>query len=319
MLKSQIGNIPVKDVKAYHIQSIINKESECNPFTSKPSAKRTLKFIKSTAIQIIRLAICNRVVDYNVAQDVDVPANAPFEQRRALTEGEQQWIIDTPHRAQRPAMIMMYAGLRRGELIPLQWVDIDLNAKTIRVNKDAAIKNGRLQVKPFTKTEAGMRVVDIPQQLVNFLKAEKKKAFSGTTINPLVCPSATGGMMTDTAWRRMWDSYLLDLNWKYGHHIDSKGKPAKSKCNPNGILMEIPHFTAHWLRHTFATLLYMAGVDVLTAKEQLGHADVKTTLAIYTHLNNQFKRKSMRKLDDYLSEKDQCKSDASQNKSKKQA
>ena len=73
--------------------------------------------------------------------------------------------------------------------------------------------------------------------------------------------------------------------------------------------MEIPAFSAHWLRHTYATMLYLAGVDIMTAKEQLGHADIKTTLAIYTHLDQQYKRKSMTKLDAYLSksEKDAVK------------
>ena len=62
----------------------------------------------------------------------------------------------------------------------------------------------------------------------------------------------------------------------------------------------IPKITPHWLRHTFATILYFAGVDILTAKEQLGHSDIKTTLGIYTHLDKQYKRKSMSRLDEYL-------------------
>ena len=75
----------------------------------------------------------------------------------------------------------------------------------------------------------------------------------------------------------------------------------------------IPKFTPHWLRHTFATLLYLSGVDVLTAKEQLGHSDIKTTLSIYTHLDATYKRRSMNKLDTYLDgTNDTCKSDASQ-------
>lgn len=53
-----------------------------------------------------------------------------------------------------------------------------------------AIKDGKLKVKPFTKSEAGMRVVDIPQRLANFLADERKKAYSSPTISPLVCPSA---------------------------------------------------------------------------------------------------------------------------------
>ena len=48
------------------------------------------------------------------------------------------------------------------------------------------------------------------------------------------------------------------------------------------------------------TLMYLSGVDILTAKEQAGHADIKTTLEIYTHLDKKYKRSSMDKLDDYL-------------------
>jgi site-specific recombinase XerD len=80
---------------------------------------------------------------------------------------------------------------------------------------------------------------------------------------------------------------------------DSKVKISKSKFT-HASPMTIPPITAHWLRHTFATLLYLSGVDVLTAKEQLGHADVKTTLQIYTHLDKIYKDKNMEKLDEIL-------------------
>lgn len=53
----------------------------------------------------------------------------------------------------------------------------------------------------------------------------------------------------------------------------------------------------HDLRHTYCTMLYEAGIDVLTAKEQMGHSDVKTTLGIYTHLDSTHKHRSMEKLD----------------------
>ena len=101
--------------------------------------------------------------------------------------------------------------------------------------------------------------------------------------------------MSDTAWRRMWESYLFDLNLKYGNAVVKR-----NKFDPRGNLMVIDRFTAHNLRHTYATMLYKAGVDVLTAKEQLGHADIKTTLNIYTHLDREYKRRTMDKLDQYL-------------------
>ena len=57
--------------------------------------------------------------------------------------------------------------------------------------------------------------------------------------------------MTDTAWRRLWNSYMTDLNFKYGNKMDKKSHLAKPKRNPNGIVITIPHFSTHWLRHTF--------------------------------------------------------------------
>ena len=47
-------------------------------------------------------------------------------------------------------------------------------------------------------------------------------------------------------------------------------------------------------------MLYLAGVDVLTAKVQAGHNDIRTTMSIYTHLDNKFKQNNMSKLDDFL-------------------
>ena len=98
------------------------------------------------------------------------------------------------------------------------------------------------------------------------------------------------------------ESYLSDLNLKYGNFndcIETNGK-TPVKFSPRKAPFVIPTFTAHWLRHTFITMMYFAGIDMLTAKEQAGHEDIKTTMDIYTHLDTGFKKKSMQKLDDFL-------------------
>ena len=89
----------------------------------------------------------------------------------------------------------------------------------------------------------------------------------------------------------MWESYLIALDKKYGVPRDKHTIKTLS----------IPRITPHWLRHTFISLMYLAGVDVLTAKEQAGHKDISTTLAIYTHLDEQYKHKNINKLDEYIS------------------
>ena len=117
-------------------------------------------------------------------------------------------------------------------------------------------------------------------------------------------------IMSDSAWKRLWNSYLSELNFRYGDfsrvlvpdeygNMQAFQKP-KSRFAPVKIPMVIEPFTAHYLRHTYITMLYFAGVDVLTAKEQAGHSDVNTTLAIYTHLDKQHKVHQISKLNEYI-------------------
>jgi integrase len=289
-------SMSISKIKTIDIQMIINHYA-INPSltTGKPYAKETLKGIRMVAISIFQLAIENRVIDYNPATFVKIPNISEPKIRKALTDEQRNWIIDTPHRAQCAAMIMMFAGLRRGELIPLTWFDVDLTKKTIIVNKSVEMINGKPRIKKSAKTAAGMRTVHIPQLLADFLSNKKKSS-------SLVCTNSNGEMMTGSAWKRMWESYLLDLNLKYGDFSKCKETNGNTpvKFSPQKIPFVIPHFTAHCLRHTFITLLYFAGVDILTAKEQAGHSDIKTTMEIYTHLDRDFKQKSMSKLDDFL-------------------
>ena len=190
-------------------------------------------------------------------------------------------------------------------MIPLLWSDIDLSAKTISVNKSVEMINGKSVLKESTKTAAGMRVVYIPQVLADFLASEPHNN------SLLVCPDASGRMMSESAYKRLWDSYLAELNFKFGDFsgvlvpneqsgtMEQYHKP-KSRFAPQKIPFVIPRITAHMLRHTFITLMYIAGVDLLTAKEQAGHADVQTTMEIYTHLDSIYKVKQIEKLDEYI-------------------
>lgn len=261
-------------------------------------SQRTISLYRSTIRQIMRRAV-GRVIPTNPEEQVELAAvGRKEERRRALTEEEQQWIWDTPHRAQPVAVVMMLSGLRRGELAALTWNDVDMKARTITVNKVIEYDpNGVPTLRHITKSAAGMRTVDIPQRLADYMAALPRG-------NLLVIPSAHGGVMTESAWAKLWRSYLRVLNEKYGVRTPADLERQRSgKPGPKKLDMTIPHITMHWLRHTFCTLLYLAGVDVVQACAQMGHADVSTTLRIYTHLDATHKRKSVDKLDMYLSGK----------------
>lgn len=286
-LKDYIGETAIKDIRMLHIQTIINDLYEQNPNTGMPSSKKTLKGIKSTAKQIFEFAIDNKVLDYNPADKVKISKDAPEQEREAISKEQQKWIAETPDEMQTAAMIMLYAGLRRGELIPLLWDDINFDKKTITVNKAVDLSDDKAVLKG-TKTKAGTRDVTIPDILVEYLKKEKKKG-------KLVCPSSKGKMYTATQWKRAWNSYLFNLDLKYG-----KNKDRKSKFDPRYKGLSIDRITPHMLRHTYCTNLILSGVAPVTVKKQMGHASIRITLDIYTHITEEFKENDMNKYNDFL-------------------
>lgn len=101
-------------------------------------ATATLKEIKTTAAQILDIAVDNDIVFRNVFSKVSIPRIEPSE-RRALTEKEIALVSSTyaGHRMGLAAMLMLYCGLRRGEMIALTWKDIDLDCARLQVNKAA--------------------------------------------------------------------------------------------------------------------------------------------------------------------------------------
>lgn len=182
------------------------------------------------------------------------------------------------------AMLLLYSGLRRSEATALTWADIDLDDATITVNKGYDFRAKKVKI---TKTPAGVRVVSIPKVLVDYLRTQQDGCF-------YVLHNHKGQQMTEQGWKRLWESYMRDLNVKYGY--DGQ----QNKNRPGGLPMRIDAFTPHQLRHTFCTLMYFAGVDVMTARDQMGHKDISVTLGIYTALDKKFKKKKINRLDTYL-------------------
>lgn len=267
-----------------------------NQLAKEGLAHKTLGQIAGTLSAAFVLAI-PEVVQYNPCDRAVVPAGAPPKRREWLDDERQAWVRDTPHRAQRAAMLMMLSGLRRGEATALTWADIDLDARTISVTKSWDFAAGKVK---GPKTTAGERVVHIPRMLADFLRAER--AADPATL--YVVHTVTGRRMTEIAWRRLWDSYMCDLNIKYGFFGSVSKHATRTKLDDDqergALPIVIRTFTPHELRHTFCTLLYRSGVDILTARDQMGHSSVQVTQEIYTHLDKQYKAKKMEALDEYL-------------------
>ena len=216
------------------------------------------------------------------------PPKAADGTHRALTPEEISLIRDTPHRLRAAVMVMLYAGLRRGEVIALTSNDIDTKHGVIHVTK-AARYDSNQPILDDPKTEAGVRDVPIPDALAPVLK----------DLTGFVAPSASGGMMTEQAWQRAWESYLdaLTVAANGGLHRRWYGRTREHKA----ILAadgELPPYREirirpHDLRHTYCTMLCDAGVPLRQAMEWLGHADEKMILRIYDHNSDARRQQSL--------------------------
>ncbi len=280
-LLPELAVYKLKDLKPHHLQTIINRMAESG------KAESTMRKVKLTAAQILQIAMDNDILYRNVFSKVNVP-DVPAAKRRPLTDEEVKLVVDTHtgHRMGVPVLLLLYCGLRRGELLALTWNDIDLKNKTVTVNK-AAVFDVNITLMQTPKSAAGVRTVPLPDNVLEAVSAARKAAQS-----TMVCPATDGRIMSASALTKAWSSYLHYLNIKAGGRDASRTRPK---------LSVIDNLTPHMFRHTYATILYNAGVDVKSAQRFLGHADINVTLKIYTHLSAQKEQEAIDSLNRHLS------------------
>jgi len=165
-------------------------------------------------------------------------------------------------------ILCLYTGLRIGELLALNWKDIDFEKGLLSVTKTCydTWENGKY-VKMFDtpKTANSIRVIPIPKQLLPRLKAIKKRCKSEMVISP-----KSVEQISIRSYQRTFELLLKRL--------------------------KIPHKGFHALRHTFATRAIECGMDVKTLSEILGHKNPTVTLNRYTHSLLEHKTAMMNKL-----------------------
>lgn len=283
-LNSRFGETPIKNITLADFQNYINDLATEGEKGKSGLAKFTLTNRKKVAKSIFQYARANDVKGVpDFFRMVVIPKDSPVYERRSLTEDEQQMIIDTEHDARIPAMIMMFAGLRRGELIPLEWSDIDLENAIISINKSVTTVASKTVIKKGGKSKSATRYIPIPPILVDCLKKAKSEKSNDSN---LVCPNFNGNVYNENQWGNLWNDYMNTLNEKYGY--GKRAEKLKARLGVKQLPFIIEPFTAHYLRHTYATLLYLEDVDVVTAKQILGHSTISVTVNIYTdfeHIN----------------------------------
>lgn len=287
MLTREFGNVQFRNLTMNRFQEFINQIARENPNTGKPMSARYLRLIRSTAKDIALYASGSHVDGANNAfYNVSIPRTAPTKKVAALTESQISMIESFPHEMQVFAMIATFGGLRRGEVLALQWKHIDLKHSLVHVEQSLNWCPNQPVIKAGGKTVNSYRTVVVPPVLVSFLRGYRDGLGVYPTPQAYVCANAEGKPYTQQEFRRRWKNYNSALNREYGDF----GAGANVGEIPDSKLpIKVAPIHTHQCRHTFATICYLQGLSVVDTMQELGHAQPAVTIGIYTDLANYHK------------------------------
>ena len=205
--------------------------------------------------------ICNEAIidDYlikNPCLNIKEP-KVIHKEKEILTKQQDELLLSSQHKYAPFFRILRYSGMRREEITALTVNDVDLNNKTISINKAVSFATNQPKIKE-TKNKKS-RIVP----LLDIIYDDFEKAIS-------IC---------------------VEKNQKYlfTKQTDNKMLTQEAiRCMTNSICKELDfRFTPHQLRHSYCTMLYYSGIKIKEAQNLMGHSSAKMVYDLYAHLDAQ--------------------------------
>ncbi len=249
-VKPTLGKVKLSRLNSLQLQKLYRTK------TDEGLSPRTVQIIHATIRKALKQAVRWSLVPRNVAEGATPPK--PIKQEMvSLTSEQMRSLLDTVRGDRLEALYVLACttGMRQGELIGLQWWDIDLEEGTLRVNR--SVYNGA--VNP-PKTSAGRRTIRLTKLAIAALKIHRiNVARTGRIAEWVFCTSKGTPLSCHNLHNRSWKPLLKDAG--------------------------LPHSTRfHDLRHSCISLLLSKGVPIKVVSEMAGHSDVSVTLSVYGHV-----------------------------------
>jgi len=277
-IKPHLGTIPLQKLRPANVAGWIQTLIGLGKLST-----RSIRHAHGVLRTALNHAAAIEVVERNVASIIKPPT---LERSEIATLKEDE-IADTLEKMEGHSLYPIVAlaigtGARRGEIAALRWSDLDIDAATVRIERSLEQTKDGLRIKP-PKTAAGRRTLSLPAFTVKAVREHRRQQLE------LRLALGAGTLPAD-----MPVFGDVEGNWPSPYSITDRWRDAiKSR--------KIPKVTFHALRHSHASALIAAGLDVVTVSRRLGHASPALTLSVYSHLFNNKDEAAALAIDDALS------------------
>lgn len=276
-----IGDMLMRDVTSDDALSVLEEASELS--------KSAQTKIVTTLKRIFEAAEDAGVIVRSPCRKLKAGGAAAVE-KQPLTLEQQKTLVNTIRETPAYPFVMLglYSGLRREEILALQWdqVYLDSDPPYISVRRALRWEKNQPIVTDELKSKASKRDIPLPTALAECLAEEALRS-----LGDYVIADTKGNAMSMVSYRRRILDPIMVRTARATTRIGPDGQPHdvelkigdKVRNHPITISIDF-HVTPHLLRHTYITRLIMAGVNIKTVQYLAGHANVQITLNIYTHL-----------------------------------
>ncbi len=301
LISPTLGNRLVQSLRRSEIRAFYNGLAE-----NRGIKTNSLEGVQSVLHQILQLAVDDEIIrtnpSDNALKELKTAHGKEGTKRRALTREEQRLFeeflaSDVRYQQWRNLFtVMLWTGMRVGELSALQWSDIDFDANEINVRHTLVYyasgdeKRECKYAMNTPKTRSGNRRIQMIQSVREALVAEKARQeelgihcrSNVDGFADFVFCNRFGHVFNQESLNRALKRIIRDCNFGVMEQLSGKAS-----------VVHLPDFSCHSLRHTFATRLCEMGMSIKVAEELLGHSDVRVTMDIYTDVSTDFQRREL--------------------------
>lgn len=258
-IKKHFDEKPINSIAPKDVQNFIGY------LVKKGYSKKTVASHKCILNMICRYAVLNDYIQVNPVSDVRLPANLPKKKRTLPITEEIRKASRNYNGFALFAFLILNTGCRKSEALALKRESFDFENKRLKITHHVIHEGNRAIYEPVLKTESAEREIILPDRVIEVIPQTFTGflfSMKGDGIEPL----------TKRAYDKRWSKY----------------------CTNYGL-----HFTAHQLRHAYATMLHEAGIDLKDAQTLMGHSDINLTKQIYTHIRNERMEETAKKINDF--------------------